>query len=49
VRRPRGAYRDRVRVAAKERKQDEGRLQRSATLPEYDITIKPKTTDRQGH
>jgi hypothetical protein len=36
-----GKYRDGVRVPAKEMKSVEARLQRSATLPKYDITIKP--------
>ena len=47
VRRLHGAYADGVRVAAQEMKQYEARLQRSATLPKYDITIKPRTTERQ--
>ena len=38
-----GKYRDGVRVPAKEMKLVEARLQRSATLPKYDITIKPNT------
>jgi len=42
-----GEYPDGVRVAAKEMKEYEARLERSATLPKYDITIKPKTTDPQ--
>jgi hypothetical protein len=42
-----GVYADGVRVGAKEMKQYEGRLQRSATLPKYDITIKPRTTEPQ--
>jgi hypothetical protein len=42
-----GEYPDGVRVAAKEMKEYEARLERSATLPKYDITIKPKITDRQ--
>ena len=42
-----GEYPDGVRVAAKEMKQYEARLQRSATLPKYDITIKPRTTESQ--
>jgi hypothetical protein len=45
VTRLRGAYPDGVRVAAKEMKQYEARLQRSATLPKYDITIKPRRTE----
>jgi hypothetical protein len=42
-----GKYPDGVRVAAKEMKEYEARLERSATLPKYDITIKPKITDPQ--
>ena len=42
-----GAYPDGVRVAAKEMKPYEARLQRSATLPKYDITIKPLATETQ--
>src|SRR5512135_1396639 len=33
-----------VRVAAKEMKEYEARLQRSATLPKYDMIIKPRMT-----
>jgi hypothetical protein len=47
VRRLHGAYPAGVRVAAKEMKQYEARLQRSATLPKYDITIKPRVTKPQ--
>jgi hypothetical protein len=47
VRRLHGAYPAGVRVAAKEMKQYETRLQRSATLPKYDITIKPRVTKPQ--
>jgi Rhodopirellula transposase DDE domain len=47
VRRLHGEYADGVRVTAQEMKQYEARLQRSATLPKYDITIKPRTTERQ--
>jgi hypothetical protein len=36
-----GEYPDGVRVAAQEMKRYEARLQRSITLPKYDITIKP--------
>jgi hypothetical protein len=36
-----GPYPDGVRVPAKEMKWIEARLHRSATLPKYDITIKP--------
>lgn len=42
-----GAYPDGVRVAAKEMKLYEARLQRSAVLPKYDIIIKPKITEPQ--
>jgi transposase len=47
VKRLDGEYPDGVRVAAKEMKEYEARLERSAALPKYDITIKPKLTDRQ--
>jgi hypothetical protein len=47
VKRLDGAYPDGVRVPAREMKQYEARLHRSATLPKYDITIKPKTTEPQ--
>jgi transposase len=39
-----GKYPNGVRVAAKEMKLYEARLQRSAALPKYDIVIKAKTT-----
>jgi hypothetical protein len=42
-----GTYPDGVRVAAKEMKEVEARLERSATLPKYDITIKPKLTESE--
>ena len=45
VKRLDGDYPGGVRVAAKEMKEYEARLERSATLPKYDITIKPKITD----
>jgi len=48
VKRLHGEYPDGVRVAAKEMKEVEARLQRSATLPKYDITIKPRITALQG-
>jgi DDE family transposase len=48
VKRLHGAYPDGVRVAAKEMKQYEARLQRSATLPNYDITITPRSPELQG-
>jgi DDE family transposase len=47
VRRQRGEYPDGVRVTGKEMKGIEARLERSATLPKYDITIKPKPTEPQ--
>jgi len=47
VKRLDGEYPDGVRVAAKEMKEYEARLERSPTLPKYDITIKPKITDSQ--
>jgi hypothetical protein len=47
VKRLHGAYPEGVRVPAKEMKGIEARLQRSATLPKYDITIKPKATEQQ--
>jgi hypothetical protein len=45
VKRLAGEYPDGVRVPAKEMKQIEARLERSATLPKYDITIKPRATE----
>ena len=47
VKRLHGEYRDGVRVPAKEMKEVEARLERSKTLPKYDITIKPRITERQ--
>jgi transposase len=47
VKRLDGEYADGVRVPAKEMKAIEARLERSTTLPKYDITIKPKTPDLQ--
>ena len=47
VKRLHGAYPDGVRVPAKEMKPIEARLQRSATLPKYDITIKPRAAGPQ--
>ena len=47
VKRLHGPYPDGVRVPAKEMKQYEARLQRSVTLPKYDITIKPRATEPQ--
>ena len=49
VKRLHGEYPDGVRVAPKEMKEYEARLERSATLPKYDITIKPKITEQQGN
>ena len=45
VKRLDGTFPDGVRVPAKEMKLIEARLQRSATLPKYDITIKPEVTE----
>jgi DDE family transposase len=42
-----GEYPGGIRVAAKEMKQYEARLERSPTLPKHDITIKPKTAVQQ--
>jgi hypothetical protein len=42
-----GDYPEGVRLTKKEMKPYEARLQRSETLPKYDITIKPKTPDLQ--
>jgi hypothetical protein len=47
VKRLHGEYPDGVWVPAKEIKEVEARLQRSATLPKYDRTIKPRVTQRQ--
>jgi hypothetical protein len=47
VKRLHGEYLDGVRVSAKEMKQYKARLQRSVTLPKYDITIKPRMTELQ--
>jgi hypothetical protein len=43
VKRLDGDYADGITVSNKEWKQYEARLERSKTLPKYDITIKPKT------
>jgi hypothetical protein len=48
VKRLHGMYPDGVRVAAKEMKKYEARLHRSATLPKYDMIIKPRMTEPQG-
>lgn len=42
-----GDYPDGVRLTKKAMKPYEARLERSATLPKYDITIKPMTHQRQ--
>ena len=47
VKRLHGEYPEGVRVPAKEMKEVEARLERSTTLPKYDITIKPRITKRQ--
>ena len=48
VRRLDGVYPDGVRLTAKEMRPFEARLERSATLPKYDIVIKPMTRESQG-
>ena len=48
VKRLSGEYPDGVRVPRKEMKAIEARLQRSATLPKYDITIRPRAAGTQG-
>ncbi len=40
-----GEYPNGVRVPAKEMKSYEARLQRSITLPKYDVTIMPRRAD----
>jgi hypothetical protein len=47
VKRLEGDYPDGVKLSKKEMKAIEGRLERSKTLPKYDITIRP-TTARSG-
>jgi len=47
VKRLQGRYPDGVRVSAKEMRPIEARLQRSATLPKYDLTITPRATEQQ--
>ncbi len=47
VKRLGGEHPDGVKVPAKEMKEVETRLERSQTLPKYDIAIKPRTTQRQ--
>ena len=46
VKRLAGNYADGVTVSNKEWKQYEARLERSKTLPKYDIVIKPKAEER---
>ena len=48
VRRLAGVYPDGVRLTAKEMRPYEARLQRSVTLPKYDIVIKPMPRQPQG-
>jgi hypothetical protein len=48
VRRLDGVYPDGVRLTAKEMRPYEARLQRSATLPKYDIIIRPMSKESQG-
>jgi hypothetical protein len=43
-----GDYPAGVRLTKKQMKPYEQRLQRSQTLPQYDITIKPRTNQQQG-
>jgi hypothetical protein len=45
VKRLAGAYPDGVRVPAKEMTAIEARLDRSPTLPKYDISIRPSATE----
>jgi DDE family transposase len=47
VKRIDGEYPDGVRVPRQEMKQIEARLERSTTLPKYDITIKPRKSEPQ--
>lgn len=47
VKRLHGTYPDGIRAPAREMRLIEARLQRSATLPKYDITIKPKAAELQ--
>lgn len=49
VKRLAGDYPAGMRLSKKEMKPYEARLERSKTLPKYDITIKPKGSERQGH
>ena len=47
VKRLAGYYADGITVSNKDWKQYEARLERSQTLPKYDINIKPKERGRQ--
>jgi len=47
VKRLHGLYPEGVRLTKKEMKPYEARLQRSQTLPKYDITIKPRPSEMQ--
>jgi transposase len=47
VKRLSGEYPEGVRVPAQEMREVEARLERSTTLPKYDITIKPQISQRQ--
>lgn len=49
VRRLDGLYPDGVRLTAREMRPYEARLQRSATLPKYDIVIKPMPRESGGN
>jgi DDE family transposase len=49
VKRLEGDYPDGIRLSKKEMKPYEARLQRSATLPKYDITIKPRPAEKRGN
>lgn len=48
VKRLAGDYPEGIRLTKKEMKPYEARLERSKTLPKYDITIKPKASKMQG-
>src|SRR5579863_3212117 len=49
VKRLHGDYPDGVRLTKKEMKPYEARLERSTTLPKYDITIKPRTAEERAN
>jgi DDE family transposase len=49
VKRLAGDYPAGIRLSRKEMKPYEARLERSKTLPKYDITIKPQGGERQGN